>query len=127
MTINWKIYKRILIDGLKELSDKDYQKRIWLNTGDKPGMTLSFIEAANNVFDDACVIDSLREGKIIFDKKVTKALWDLHDATDAVNEFRSQEEIINDPLMEIVREKAAQALVLIQASDGRESTVEIIE
>lgn len=45
----------------------------------------------------------------------------------AVNEYRPEEEIINDPLMEIVRQKSAKALALIEASDGRESTVEIVE
>lgn len=127
MTTEWKIYKDILVSALKELADKDYQQRIWLNTGDQPVYTLSFVEAVINVFDDAVVIDALRANQIIFDKKVTKGLRELHDATDAVNEYRTEEEIINDPLMEIVRQKAAQVLALIEASDGSESTVEIIE
>ncbi|MBY0406769.1 MAG: hypothetical protein K2Q01_03695 [Rickettsiales bacterium] len=127
MKINWKIHKSILISALKELADKEYQQRIWLNTGDKPVFTLSFAEAVMNVFDDACVIDSLHEGHIILDTKVTKALWELHEATDAVNENRPEEEIINDPLMQAVREKAAECLALIQVSDGSESTVEIVE
>ena len=127
MSEPWKIYKSILVSALKELSNKDYQKRIWLNTGDKPVFTLSFVEAVINVFDDAIVIDCLRANQIILDKKVTQALWDLHDATDAVDEYQPEEDIINDPLMEVVRQKAAKVLALIEASDGRESTVDIIE
>ena len=127
MTAPYKTYKKILVQALKELSDKDYQKRIWLNTGDKPVMTLSFVEAANNVFDDALVTDILENNQIVFDKEVTQALRELDAAVDAVDEFRPEEDIINDPLMEIVRQKAAKALALIEASDGRESTVEIIE
>lgn len=127
MKIKWKVHKGILVSALKELADKDYQQRIWLNTGDTPVFTLSFVEATINVFDDACVINALQEGYVIFDQKVTQALWELHDATDAVDEYRLEEEIINDPLMEVVRQKAAKALALIEASDGRESTVEIIE
>lgn len=127
MTAPYKTYKKILVQALKELADIDYQKRIWLNTGGKPIMTLSFVEAANNVFDDALITDVLENNQIVFDKKVTQALRELDQAVDAVNEYRPEEEIINDPLMEIVRQKSAKALALIEASDGRESTVEIVE
>ena len=122
-----KIYKNILIDGLKELSDIYYQKRIWLNLDNPDNLVTSFVEAANNVFDDALISYALSSKQIIFDRKVTRALQDLDEAVDAVNEFRSTEEIINDPLMQVVREKAAIALELIEASDGREGTVEIVE
>lgn len=125
MTKQYKIYKDILVQALRELADKDYQERIWLNNGDKPTMTLSFVEAVNNVFDDALVKDALQARRIIFDEKVTQALWDLHTATDAVDEFRPEEEIINDPLMDVVREKAARALFLINISKGEGSAVDI--
>ena len=127
MNINWKINKGILIQALKELADETYQRRIWLNTGDRPGMTLSFTEAAINVFDDACVAPALEEGKVILDPNVTQALQELHNATNAVSEYRPPEEIINDPMMETVRQRAARVLSLIEASDGRESTIEIVE
>lgn len=122
-----KIYKGNIIGILKELADKDYQEKVWLYTALVPGMTISFTEAANMLFDDCVVGDYLKGGEVLFDKRTTQALRELHHATDAVDEYRPQEVIINDPLMEIVREKAAKALALIQASDGRESTVEIIE
>ena len=121
----YKIYKSILVQALKELADKDYQERIWLNNGDKPTMTLSFVEAVNNVFDDALVKDALQADHIIFDERVTKALRELHAATDGVDETRPEEEIINDPLMDIVREKAARALFLINISAYEGSTVDI--
>jgi DNA-directed RNA polymerase subunit K/omega len=126
MNTEFKIYKKILVQALKEISDKDYQKRIWLNTGDSPIMTISFSEAANNIFDDALVTDALENNQIIFDKNVTQALRELDKAVDAVDEYRDEEEIIDDPLMEIVRQKAAKALELIQSSNGSESTVEVI-
>ena len=122
-----KIYKGNIIGILKEFADSNYQNKAWLNAGLKPVMTISFVEAANMLFDDCVVKDYIQEGEILFDKKVTKALRELYDATDAVNEFRSEEEIINDPMMETVRQKAAIALNLIQSSDGSGSTVEIIE
>ena len=85
----------------------------------------SFTEAACMLFDDCVVIHYLKDGEIILDKQVTKALWELHAATDAVDEFRDEEEIINDPLMEVVREKAARALFLINISTGEGSTVDV--
>lgn len=125
MNKHYKIYKSILLQALIELADKDYQQRIWLNNGDKPVMTLSFVEAVNNIFDDALVKDSLHAKRIIFDERVTRALRELHEATEAVDEFRPEEEIINDPLMDVVREKAARALFLINVSTGEGSTVDI--
>ena len=127
MTPQWKVYKTTLLSSLGELSDINFQKRIWLNIDNPNGLVTSFIEAANNVFDDALITEVLEANQIVFDRAVTQALLELHDATDAVNEFRSEEEIINDPLMEVVRQKAAEVLRLIEASDGHESTVEMIE
>lgn len=51
----------------------------------------------------------------------------ISDLIDDINEDRPQEEIINDPKMEIVRQKAAMALELIKASDGSESTVRFVK
>lgn len=125
MTNRHNIYASILVSALRELADKDYQANVWLNTGATPDMTLSFVEAANNIFDDAMVKDALRAGAIIYDTRVIQALRELDDAVDAVNEFRPEEEIINDPLMQTVREKAAHTLYLIQVSTGEGSTVDI--
>ena len=123
-----KIYKGNMVGILAELADVNYQKAAWLYPNrQKPNMTISFIEAANMLFDDCVVGDYLEEGEILFDRKTTAALHELNRAVEAVDEFRPEEDIINDPLMQIVRQKAAYALALIEASDGKESTVEIIE
>lgn len=131
--MNKRIYKNNIVGILKELTDKNYQMQAWFNASMKPVMTISFVEAACMLFDDCVVGDYLKEGEILFDRKTTDALHSLDAAVDAVKvsdekgEYRPEAEIINDPLMEIVRQKAAKALALIQASDGRESTVEIVE
>jgi len=127
------IYIKNIVGILKELADRDYQKRIWLNTGDGPGMTISFVEAVNMLFDDCVVGDYLREGEILFDRATTAAFHELDRAVDAVSEydengeFRREEDIIDDPLMNVLRNKAAKVLALIEVSDGKESTVEIME
>lgn len=122
-----KIYSEILLGSLKDLSDKEYQDNIWLNKNNPKNLVSSFTESANNFLGDALIADALENNEIIYDKKVTKALEELSVAVDDVNEFRHEEEIINDPKMQIVREKAAIALQLILASDGSESTVEIVD
>jgi len=132
MTEIWKrIYKENIVGILKELADKEYQLQVWLNTGRKPGMTISFVEAACMLFDDCVIGHYLRDNEIILDEKVTQALWELDAAVDAVperdknGEFRLEKDIINDPLMDVVREKAARALFLVNVSTGEGSTVDI--
>ncbi len=70
----------------------------------------SFVEDANNLLGDAQVSDAIQDNQIIYDRKVTEALRELRDAVMPVDEFRDVEEIINDPLMRVVREKAARVL-----------------
>jgi hypothetical protein len=131
--MNKRVYKGNIVGILKELTDVAYQRHVWSQADRKPGMTISYVEAICMLFDDCVVGDYLEEGEILFDRKTTAALHELDAAVEAVDAsdnnggYRSQEDIINDPLMAIVRLKAAYVLALIQASDGKESTVEIIE
>ena len=130
--MNKRIYKGNIVHILKGLSDREYQEGIWLNRNNPKGLADSFVEAVCMLFDDCVVGYYLKEGEILFDRKTTMAFHDLDSALEAVDasdkngDYRSQEEIINDPLMEIVRQKAAKVLSLIEASDGRESTVDIL-
>ena len=126
MTEIWKrVYKDNIVGILKELADKEYQAQVWLNLGRKPVMTISFIEAACMLFDDSAVGDYLKEGEILFDEKTTLALRELDEAVSAIDDNRRQDEVIDDPLMQVVREKAARALYLIQVSTYEGSTVDI--
>ena len=126
MTEIWKrIYTQNVIDCLQNLADRNYQETVWLNKNNVKNLIGSFTEACCMLFDDCVIIDYLKDGEIILDTKVTQALWELHEATDAVDEYRPEEEIISDPLMEVVREKAAHALFLINVSTYEGSTVDI--
>ncbi|MBX9726837.1 MAG: hypothetical protein K2X09_06190 [Rickettsiales bacterium] len=126
MTEIWKrVYKDNIVGILKGLSDKKYQNDVWLNRNNPNNLVDSFTEAACMLFDDCVVKHYLEQGEILFDVKVTQALRELDAAIDPVNEYRPQEEIISDPLMDVVREKAARALYLIQVSTYEGSTVDI--
>jgi hypothetical protein len=127
MTRRAEIFKNHFFESLKELSDRNYQERIWTNKDNPEGLVASFTEAAILLWDDALVKHALEENAIIYDKEVTQALQKLWDAIEVVDEFRSTEEIINDPLMQKVRDKASEVLALIEASDKSENTVTFIE
>lgn len=70
------------------------------------------------------LVSKYGRGHVILDRKVTETLRELENALGPVNEFRDPEEIINDPLMQVVREKAASVLALIKASKREGNTVE---
>ncbi|MDX2095028.1 MAG: hypothetical protein SFW64_03720 [Alphaproteobacteria bacterium] len=127
MNNRWGIYKAHLIEGLQELADRQYQNDIWLNQNNPSHSVGSFIEAALAVFDDSLVMNALRAGAIIYDQKVTQALWELSIALNAIDESRDEEAIISDPLMQVVREKAARVLFLINVSIGEGNTVDLFE
>lgn len=131
--MNKRVYKGNIVNILQGLSDRNYQEGVWLGKNNPEGLVDCYGEATCMLFDDCVVGDYLKDGEILFDRATTAAFHELDAAVDAVSEsdeegnFRHEEEIINDPLMEVVRQKAAKVLTLIEASDGKESTVEIIE
>jgi hypothetical protein len=127
MNSRFGIYRAHLIEGLQELADRQYQQGIWLNLNNPSNLVGSFIEAALAVLDDSLTMNALRAGATIYDQKVTQALWEVSTALDAIDESRDEAVIINDPLMQVVREKAARALFLINVSTGEGNTVDLLE
>lgn len=122
-----KIYIENIIDILKELSDKEYQTNVWLHMNNPNNWVGSFTEAVCGLFDD-CAIDSLlKENEVIISKPITEILQSMADVIDNIDGHRPEEEIIDDPKMQIVRDKAARILALIEASDGSESTVQFVK
>ncbi len=125
--MNQYIYIENVIEILQELSDKEYQLNIWLNTNNPNNWIGSFIDAANTLFDDCIIGSLLEENEVIISKNITKIFQELSDIIDDIDEYRPDVEIINSPEMEMVRHKAAHILELIRASDGSESTVGFIK
>jgi len=122
MTEKFIINLHILIPALENLASEARQRYTWFPNAE--GDMSSFVEDVNGVFDDALVTYALEDNQIIYDRKVTEALHELDDAVMPVDEFRGPEEIINDPLMRVVREKAARVLELIKTSKREGNTVE---
>ncbi len=121
-----RIYKKNVIQGLEDLSSRGFQEVAWFKNNQ--GLSSSFGDDVNAVFDDTALGDMLENEETVFGKAADDALRDLDESTNAIDEFTmSDEEILNAPEMDIVRQKAALALELVKASDGSESTVEIVE
>ncbi|MEK6745701.1 MAG: hypothetical protein AABY33_01535 [Pseudomonadota bacterium] len=120
-----KIYKTNIIKGLEDLASYHFQKIAWFENDQ--GLSSSFSEDVEAVFMDTGLEDALDANEIVFGKEVDEALRDLDKTVDGIGYHRDERELINSPEMRIVRVKAAKVLELIKASDGRESTVEIIE
>ena len=91
-----RIYKNNIITLIRELSDKNYQEKVWLYVQDDLGLSVSFDEAVNMLFDDSAVGYYLEKGHTLFDRNVTHALQELGHAVEAIDGFRPQKEIIND-------------------------------
>lgn len=123
----YRIYKKNVIEALQALSNYEFQKVAWFENNQ--GLMYSFSENISDLFDDFYLEKALYDGKVIvFDKETDQALRDLNDAvTRIMHNSLSEKELLNHPKMQVVREKAAKALASIEASDGSESTVEIVE
>ncbi len=118
-----KIYKFNIIEGLRYLSNKELQRYAWFEEND---IYFPYIDQVESVFLDSG-LEGILDKETIFGKEADQALRELNAMVDAIGYDRDERDLINAPEMEAVRQKAAEALTLILASDGSESTVEIIE
>ncbi len=118
------VYKKNVMQGLKDLASRQFQLIAWFDNDQ--GLSSAFSEDVEAVFMDTGLEAALDAGEVVFGKEADAALRDLDKTCDTVGYHRDERELVNSPEMEIVRQKAAKALALIEASDGRESTVEIL-
>jgi len=120
------MYIENLIDDLQALASKEFQKVAWFENNQ--GLSASYGSSVSDLFDDHNLKEILHEkGAVLINTKVHQALQELYAVVDNVGYNKSQEEIIDSPEMQIVREKAASILELIKASDGSESTVDFVK
>ena len=123
----YKIYKKNVLEDLTSLASYEFQNIAWFENNQ--GVSASFTWSVDDLFEDFHLREALYEDEIIvFDRKADQALRDLNEVITPINEdsYRGRE-LIDSPEMEKVRQKAAEALEFVKASDGAESTVEIIE
>ena len=126
----YTIYKKNVMAALKALADYDFQKIAWFEN--EKGLMYSFSNNISDLFDDYYLEEALYDDTVIvFGVSADKALRELNDSVETVIRKgylrKSESFLIQSTEMQIVREIAAKALALVEASDGSESTVEIIE
>ncbi len=119
-----KIFKGKVIEGLRELADIDFQRRVWLATSG-PEIS-SFSEAICGLFDDSGLSSNLERGILsaVFSKNVYAKLNELGLLIDKVKyDFLSLEpdSLIEHPQMQIVRDLASSILAQIQADENHNS------
>ncbi len=120
-----KVYKTVVIESLEDLSNRAFQEVAWFENNQ--GLSSSFGDDVSAVFEDSALEHALNAGDIVFGEAADTALRELNEIVEAIGYDRDDAELIDAPEMDIVRQKAALALELVKASDGVESTVEIVE
>lgn len=108
------VYKKGVIEDLQDLASYNFQKTAWLASSGP--IVSSFSEDYCKLFDDTGLGDALDAGQIVFNNMTDRVLRDLDATLRKINANRSPQEILDDPLMQVVREKAAEALRLIRES-----------
>lgn len=103
--------KDLIVECLKELSDKKDQERLWLASSG-PEIS-SFDEAMCQLFDDSGLKDALNKEEA-FGEEVDVLLKRLRSILRMINPYRPPQEIIDDPRMEDVRSTSAEILDLIR-------------
>lgn len=121
------VYKNLLIEYLIDLSDAEQQKRTWLNINNPDGLVYSFSDNVNDIFYGTGLSDALDSGKIVFSSQIDSVLKELGDEIDKVNIELPEDELYYSDEIKKIRQLSANLVQLIKASDGSESTVEIIE
>src|SRR5437868_2760160 len=96
----------MVLSALRELSDVEYQTRVW--TGRDPGGEMSsFEECVASVFDDSNLNLALDAGSEVLGSTIDNHLQVIRDLVGRIDSARTPDEVIEDPLMQQVRNRAA--------------------
>ena len=102
---------------LKELSDIDFQRRIWVR-GEGPEVS-SFEEAVCQLFDDTSIGDQLDEGQeVVLSPKLDSILRELKHLLNKIDYRMTAEEILNHPNWDKIRQLSIQALSALRTIEG---------
>ena len=98
----------VVSEALRELSDEDFQRRVWLEPhGPEVG---SLTEAVERLFDDSGLSAALEESSTTYLPGTDSALTELDSLLKQMDDRRPPAVILRDPRLRRVRELAASAL-----------------
>jgi predicted lipoprotein len=106
--------KKLIIEALTELSDKNRQKEVWLSEGTE--LTSSFVEAVETLFTDSGLSDALQNDASVYPPGIMAALKELSDALSAFDSKTHPLEIIDDPEFSEIRTSCKKILQLISST-----------
>ena len=109
------LHEKILIEGLYEMSSKEFQEEYWLS-GDDPSKMSSFDEAVCYIFDDAGLTRAVETGYLAenFSKEVCLKVTKLDKMIKLVPDDAPTEDIIEHPKMEKVRRLSRELYFLMK-------------
>jgi hypothetical protein len=103
----------VLIDqvrsALDELSDLEYQSRVWTGRGARGEMS-SFVECVERLFDDSGLELALEAGEPVFGPQIDEKLREFGDLLVKIDGGESPDELISHPKMRLARDRAAAIL-----------------
>jgi hypothetical protein len=107
-------------NALRELSDIDVQRTLWLSDGSEGTEVSSFVEAVEQLFTDTGLSDLLGAGSTGLGTELETVLRSLQLSVRNVDVRHGPKSTIDDPLMKDVRAMARQALTLLtkEVPDG---------
>jgi hypothetical protein len=115
----------VLIDhvraALHEMSDLEYQSRVWTGRGGRDEMS-SFVECVERLYDDSGLELALDADEPVFGTAIDDQLRELGNLVGKIDADQSPEELIASPRMRMARERAGAILSAIDkgASDAAE-------
>lgn len=104
--------KDLILEGLKQLSRKDVQEKLWLSDGSTE--VSSFTEAVEILFTDSALGLALEEGSTGYSRVVENKFKELDMKLSKIKRKRPSIEIINDPAMDEVRALATEILLKLK-------------
>lgn len=117
------VHKSNFLREIDVFTSKDIQKEIWINP--ENDLIGDFVEDVNMLYDTG--IDRALEFSLpIFGEPTDTILREFDELIDEIDDELEQLEIINDPKMELVREKAKQLKELVKNSKAIEGGVKIL-
>lgn len=107
------INNEMIVEGLRELSNKDLQKKLWLSNGSAD--VSSFVEVVEHLFTDSGLSDALNEEDTGLPREIEKDIKELAKSLDSIDGNRQPIEIIEDTKMSDIRRRVARLLEKLNA------------
>ena len=114
MTSRHAISATAVVECLRELADEKFQQRVWLASSG-PEVS-SFEEAICGLFDDTGLGDAIDRGQDVFGGEADNLLWLIGRQAAQIDRRWPPEQLLASEQLQRIRDLAAQASVLVQAS-----------